>query len=169
MNKIKDTFIEGDKEITHYLNGRIRVRTINEEPTKTDQTQKEQCDINNIMKRYNKKIQNVDSPILEKYAGSFFDSSQKPTYQTALNTLIEARNTFENLPSHLRKKFGNDPANMISYLQDSSNNEEAQKLGLKIKPPEQKQTEAEKYYANQNAKNKKASTTPSTGNTDSDD
>ncbi|UOF78312.1 scaffold protein [Microviridae sp.] len=145
--------------------GRVKVQTINSEPTRTDQTQKEQCDIKIIMKKYNNKIQNVPDPI----RGVQGDFSQIPSYQDMQNILNQAANTFAALPSKIRKQFDNDPAEMIKFLDDPTNNEEAIKLGLKIKPPQPPPpTEAEKYYANQNAKQKTAKQT-STGNTASDD
>lgn len=165
QNKIIDTYIEDNKEYTHYENGRLRIRTINEEPTRTDQTQKEQCDIKNIMKKYNNNL-NAVKP-LER--GTYADLTQLPTYQQSLHILRDAQNSFDSLPSNIRKRFSNDPQEMISFLADPNNNEEAHKLGLKIKPEIPQQTEAEKYYANQNAKQKTAKTKPSTGNTDSDD
>jgi len=37
------------------------------------------------------------------------------------------------LPSDVRKRFSNDPAELIDFLADKKNDEEAIKLGLKIK------------------------------------
>jgi len=143
----------------------IKVRTINTEPSKTDQTQQEHCDVKNIMKKYGNNINNVIPPNRGVYA----DISELPTYQQSLHILRDAQNSFSSLPAQVRKKFDNDPGEMMKFLADPNNNEEAQKLGLKITPPPKPEpTEAEKYYANQNAKNKKASKS-STGNTDSDE
>lgn len=51
---------------------------------------------------------------------------------------MEAENSFNMLPSEIRNRFQNDPGQLIGYLSDEKNNEEAYKLGLKIrpKPPE---------------------------------
>lgn len=131
-----------------------KVVTINDQPTKTDQTQKEQCDVKNIMKKYGNKLSNVIPPSKGIYA----DISELPTYQQSLHIIRDAQNSFMSLPSHVRKKFDNDPGQMMSFLADSKNDEEARKLGLKnpLQPAPEK-SEAEKYYANQNAKQKKAS------------
>jgi len=163
--KVIDTYIENNKEYTKYENGRLRIRSLNEEPTRTDQTQKEQCDVKNIMKKYGNKLSNVPDPI----KGLQGDFSEIPSFQQMQDILNQASTTFNSLPSKLRKRFDNDPAEMVKFLEDPNNNEEAVSLGLKIKPPlPPEPSEAEKYYANQNAKIKKASKT-STGNTDSDE
>lgn len=152
------------KKIYTDLNGLVtKVVTINDEPTRTDQTQKAQCDIKNIMTKYGG-MKNIP-PLQGGFQGDF---TNIPSYQSALHAIRDANDSFAALPSNVRKKFQNDPAEMISFLEDPTNNEEAYKLGLKIKPTTPQPTEAEIYYANQNAKHKTAKKT-STGNTDSDE
>lgn len=140
--------LKDSKEISHHENGRIRVRTINHEPSKSDQTQKDSTDVNLLMKKYNNKMANVPSPALGKYA----DVSAVPQFQDALNQVIEAQNSFDSLPALVRKKFQNSPEEMIHFLSDPSNNEEAQKLGLKTKPVIT--TQPANDNANQNATTK---------------
>lgn len=142
----------------------IKVQSRNDEPTLTDQTQKDQCDINNIMKKYLGKIHLVPTPTQGKYG----DFSQLPSYQQSLHIIKEAQDSFNSLPAQVRKKFSNNPSEMIQFLEDETNNEEAYKLGLKIKPEIKQPTEAEIYYANQNAITK-ATKQKQKQKTDSDD
>ena len=58
-------------------------------------------------------------------------------YETALQRVITAQESFDSLPAKLRDRFQNDPANLIEFLNDESNRDEAVKLGL-INPPEKK-------------------------------
>lgn len=121
------------KKIIRLENGNIKVQTINDQPSKTQQQFKDQCDINLIMKKYRETGQISH---LKQNRGQFLDVSNIPSYQEALNTVISAQNSFQSLPSDVRKKFGNDPQNMIDFLSDNSNDTEAIKLGLKIPNPQ---------------------------------
>lgn len=120
------------KKIIRTENGRTRVVTINNETTKTQQQFKDQCDINHIMAKYKLtgQIQHI-----QKNTGYFLDHSEIPDYQTALNTVIQAQDSFMSLPSDLRKKFGNDPQQLLEFLSDSKNRDEAERLGLINLPP----------------------------------
>lgn len=42
---------------------------------------------------------------------------------------------FDTLPSKLRLRFGNDPAEFLSFVEDPANDQEMIDLGLKPKPP----------------------------------
>jgi phage internal scaffolding protein len=115
-----------NQKITIRKNGTIDISSINTEPTLTQQQFKEQCDINNIIKHY---TQTGELP-LSKKVGQFLDVSNVQDYQTALQTVFDAQKAFDNLPSHVRSKFHNDPNNLLAFIEDDSNYEEAIKLGL---------------------------------------
>ena len=57
-----------------------------------------------------------------------------PSYQEALQTVINAERAFEEVPAKIRERFNHDPALMMEFLSQKENDEEAIKLGLKIKP-----------------------------------
>lgn len=104
---------------------RKRVYTINDEPSLTDQSQQEECDINNIVARhYKDRIPFPNNP------GMYQDVSQISDLQGALNDVRLANEAFEALPSQLREKLYNDPKNLITYLNDKNNHPEAEKYGL---------------------------------------
>jgi len=67
--------------------------------------------------------------------GSFGDFTSYDDYHSSLNQIIEAQDAFEALPSSMRKRFGNDPGELLAFLEDPANNEEAVKLGLRQAPP----------------------------------
>jgi len=125
----------------------IKVRTINNQPSRTDKSQKDQCDIKNIMKKYGG-IHQV--PPLSK--GTYMDLTTLPSYQEALHTIRDADQAFDGLPAKLRKKFNNDPKEMIDFLADPSNTDEAIKLGLVNTPKPTSPTPEEIKNAKPNAK-----------------
>lgn len=110
---------------------RVQFKTKGESLTK--QSMKNDCDINNIMRRYEKTgfISHI------KNGGTYGDFSTVDSYHSAMNEIIAAKEAFMTLPASVRKKFQNDPAEMIEFLQNKENYDEAVKLGL-IEPKDKK-------------------------------
>jgi hypothetical protein len=52
------------------------------------------------------------------------------SYQDALNRVISADAAFMDLPSAIRARFGNDPQQLLNFVQDDANYDEAVKIGL---------------------------------------
>jgi phage internal scaffolding protein len=97
-----------------------------EEPTRAQQHHKDECDINVILERFGKTGQVPVNAI----SGSYGDFSGVHDYHTAMNALIAAESEFAALPAQLRNKFGNDPSNLVQFLDNPDNRAEAEKLGL---------------------------------------
>lgn len=95
-------------------------------PTMTQQHFKDECDINSIISRYNVTgyLPESDKPM------QYGDFTNVSDFMTAQNIIIEAQERFDALPSDVRKRFDNNPANLLEFMQDDSNREEAIKLGL---------------------------------------
>lgn len=96
-------------------------------PTKTQQQFEEECNINSIVKRYRETGVITHLSQENPLYGDFGDV---PDYQSALAIVMDAETKFEALPAFLRKRFDNDPSQMLEFVQDESNYEEAVKLGL---------------------------------------
>lgn len=99
--------------------------------TMTQQQFKDESDINNLVDRF---LRTGEIPPVDARAmyGDFVDSPQ--SYQEALSAVFEAQAGFDALPSKVRQRFNNDPAELLAFLQDSANLDEAIKLGLVEKP-----------------------------------
>lgn len=76
-----------------------------------------------------------DSSILEG-GGSpqFGDFTGISNYHDAYNEVIAANDAFDALPSKIRNFFENEPANLLNFLADESNRDQAIELGLIDKP-----------------------------------
>jgi phage internal scaffolding protein len=98
------------------------------EPSVTQQSFKEECDINTILRRFNVTGQLPVSPIDPQYG----DFSGVTDYQSALNAVMAAQAGFDDLPAVVRQRFANDPAAFVDFCLDESNREEMIKLGLII-------------------------------------
>lgn len=93
-------------------------------------------EINNIIERYNR----TGSVSMNRQQPVYGDVSEVKSYQESLQTVIKAQEAFAQIPAAIRKRFGNDPAEYVAFLQKEENREEAERLGL---IPKKKQTEPE--------------------------
>lgn len=111
-------------------NGRIRVQTVNNEKTMTQQHFKDDVDINRIMKKLTKTGQ-LDHT--SRTPGFYADVSELGDYHDSLNKVVAANAAFMSLPADVRARFKNDPGSLVEFLKNPDNKEEAKKLGL-LKP-----------------------------------
>jgi len=100
----------------------------------TKQEFKDETDINNILKMYKQTgiIQHINKnqPLYE-------DLPDQSDYQTSLNIIMDAENTFATLPSKVRDFFGNDPGRFLGAFSDPSMEDKLREFGLlKPVPPE---------------------------------
>lgn len=119
-------------KVIEQLNDRKRVYTDNKQPSKTDQQYKDDTDVNYILNKYAKTGQLSH---VNQVRGQYADVSEIPDLHSALQKVKLADEAFMQLSSAIRKRFNNQPAVMVEFLQDPKNNEEAIKLGLKVSPP----------------------------------
>lgn len=117
----------------------LRVMTINEEPTRTQQQFKDDVNVNNIMKRYKKTGQITH---LSGRQGQYMNLTSAPDYFEAMQKIATANSAFLTLPSEVRRRFGNDPALLLEFIHDERNYDEGVKLGIferKKVPPQPSQ------------------------------
>lgn len=96
---------------------------------RTKQSFKEQCDVNNIMKRFQK------SGVLDfttRYQPQYADVTAL-SYQRAMDTIASANSMFHELPAHVRDRFENKPQAFLEFVNNPNNRAEARELGL-LKP-----------------------------------
>lgn len=100
----------------------------------TKQSHKDECDIHRILRQYQRTgiITHVQSA-----RPQYTDLPDSSDYQTAMNILLEANETFAALPSAVRDYFKNDPAQFLAAFQDGNQADKLREFGLlKPKPPE---------------------------------
>lgn len=105
-----------------------------EEPSLTDQSQYNDTDINNIVRRY-QTTGLLDSPGAVPFETlQYGDATLLPDYQTALDLVNSVETEFSSLPSEVREKFGHDPMQLLEALQDPTKQQMLQDIGLLSKP-----------------------------------
>jgi phage internal scaffolding protein len=98
---------------------------------RTKQSFKGLTDINTIIRQYDRTglINHVNQA-----AAQYGDFSAVNEYQESLNLVLNAQGAFMELPSAIRKRFGNDPGAFFEFATDPSNLEEMVRLGLARAP-----------------------------------
>lgn len=121
------------KEFIVRENGSLRVRTINTEPSRTQEHFKDECDVNNIMKKYRNSGQVTH---LARTSGVYADLTSIKDYHSAMNQVVQAQEAFATLPASVRERFANDPARLLDFIKDEKNYDEGVKYGLFEKRPD---------------------------------
>lgn len=101
-------------------------------PSRTKQSFKEECDVNNIMRKFTR------TGVLDftnRNQARYGDCTGLD-FQGAMDVVSRARSMFEELPATLRARFDNDPGEFLEFVGNAKNRDEARELGL-LKPEEQ--------------------------------
>lgn len=117
----------------------------------TKQSFKDECDINNIMKKY----KNTGMlPEMIKTQPQYGDFSEVSDYMESMNIVLKAQEQFQNLSADVRNRFQNDPALFLDFANDPKNGEEMVKMGLATKK-EMPQNTTNTHDLNKEVSNKK--------------
>lgn len=106
------------------------VRVYFEEDTLTKQSFRDECNINNIMAKY------IRTGVID-HANNYqaeYGFALALDYREANEIIIRADAMFLDLPSSVRERFDNDPAEFLAFVQDEANLPEMQEMGLVSKP-----------------------------------
>lgn len=104
----------------------LRVQTEVTGPSRTKQSMKAECDINNILRKY-QKTGNISH--FAKHAG-YYDYAPAVDYMEALDIVAKAQQMFRELPAETRREFRDDPAAFLDFVQDPDNLPRMRELGL---------------------------------------
>lgn len=102
-------------------------------PSLTQQEFKESCDINNILAKFAVQAQALGvepSQLMPQDQGTYGDFSNLDDFQTAQNKIAFLNDQFSNLPSDVRRKFGDDLNTFIGAISDPNRIDELGDLGV---------------------------------------
>lgn len=105
----------------------------NDEPSLTRQEFAEECDINVIMKQYEKT--GVISHVASREP-LYLDLTDMPDFRSAMDMMASAEKAFMSLPANVRRDFDNDARNFVDFAQDRANLDKMREYGLA--PPAEK-------------------------------
>lgn len=98
----------------------------NGEPSPTVQSEKDNSDINTIVKRFGLTGAVPSNPRLPLEE----DFMEVTDYHSAMNAIRNAERSFMQIPAEIRAKFDNDPQKFADFCLDPENLDEIDKLGL---------------------------------------
>lgn len=104
--------------------------------SKAVQSEREEADINTLVRRFGitgQLPQNVRVPTYSDFTDVF-------DFQTAMNAILAAEQSFMSMPADVRSRFHNDPQEFLEFCQHETdgkltNLEEMRKLGLAVPEP----------------------------------
>lgn len=98
-------------------------------PKLTDQSAKNQCDINNIMRQF---MKTGEFSHLNKSQPQYLDTTLIPTLEDAFSIVSRASQLFSELPATIRKLIDHDPSKLESFISNPKNREILLQNGLII-------------------------------------
>ncbi len=104
----------------------LKVRITFPKTGRTKQSFAYECEINNIMAKYQKTgaIAHVN-----QHAENY-DFASSLDFADAMRLVVTAQDMFNGLPSSIRSRFANDPAQFLDFVQDADNEAEMKEMGL---------------------------------------
>lgn len=107
----------------------LKTPIINTKPSRTKQSDLQDSDINVIVNRFMKtgQLPQVERPPM---SGDF---QLIGDYSDAMQLVLQAQRSFDNLPAKVRQKFDNDPALFLAYMEGSPSVAELKEMGIGLK------------------------------------
>lgn len=105
-------------------NGSRRVATPSGGERVTDGSQAESVDINNIVKQFTK------TGLMPQRQGARYEDVSSHDYMAMRNFIADKESLFRGLPARVRARFGGDFYQLLRWIENPANREEAVKLGI---------------------------------------
>lgn len=104
------------------------------DPSRTKQEFRDEVNINSIMAKARRTGQLVDPGLVNSSRiAQYGDFSSANTFEAAQQSILMVKDVFESLEADIRKAFDNDPAKMLAFVQNATQ-EELIDMGLAPKP-----------------------------------
>ena len=107
---------------------RSKIKTIECGEGLTEQSHKNECDINIILDHYTR----TGFMKHAKQNEGLYDDFTSADFQRSMEVVANVKSLFEGLPSEVRKEFNQDPVNFLNYVQDPKNHESLAKRGILV-------------------------------------
>lgn len=110
----------------------LRVKFESRGPSMTKQAMQDECDINNIMHKYEATglLDHVN-----RHHGDYGEFIGYEDYHSSLNAILAADAAFVSLPAQVRSRFGNSAAAFLEFTQDPNNQDAMIEMGLATRRP----------------------------------
>jgi phage internal scaffolding protein len=106
------------------------------DPGLTEQSHRDSCDINILMATYDK---TGVVPVMSSQVPTYGDFSGAVDYHTSQLLLIEANESFMQLPAKIRQQYDHDPAKFLAALENPDERSRLVELGVFVEETPSKQ------------------------------
>lgn len=90
---------------------------------------KDECDVNTIVRRFG-----LTGEIpLTRMEGVYGDFSEVTDFDSALEAVTRAQESFMSVPAEVRERFGNDPGRLLAFVQTAKKQAMVDELGLDVR------------------------------------
>ncbi len=126
------------ERVIHNAYMRNRVILMFDGKSRTKSSFMKDCDINRIVARGEKNgVVDHTTSVPAMYGDT---TTTNLDFQESMNIIIEAESMFSSLSSRVRRRFNNDPSELLEFVHTEGNEDELRELGLiepekLIKPP----------------------------------
>lgn len=113
---------------------RERVRISFVGPGRTQQSAKDECDVNLIVKRF------ISTGVLPEgtFKSPYFGDVTGLDFRAMMDVIAEANVAFAAQPAEIRRRFANDPQEFVDFCTNPENSEELVKMGLAERPKDRR-------------------------------
>lgn len=123
--KTKSKWRHPDDQQEHDRLSRANAISFRDKVSMTSQAERDNCDLNILVRRFGA------GPLMRPVDPAAFGVYHADLdLQSALQTVADAQDAFDALPAGVRKKFDNDPLELLAALRDPANREELEELGI---------------------------------------
>lgn len=121
---------------------RVRVLAPMGKGSRTQQSFRDEANINKIVAKYNVRRFMQPRPEMETVGEIITnDFYNMPDFHTMQTIIARANENFMRLPAKIRSRFDNDPQKLLDFVKDPKNEKEGIALGIYPEPQKQPQKE----------------------------
>jgi len=113
------------------IRNRVQLEIPKDEVTRVEQAHRDEVNINNIVKRHGVDLI-AKTAALQQFT---YDNNPNNDFQETMNAILKAQDSFESVPSEIRKQFDNNPAKFMDFIHNGDNQQQLIDWGL-AKAPE---------------------------------
>ena len=121
------------------IRNRVRLDCSGDE-VRVEQSHVKECDINEIVRRHGKDLVQQSVSLMQSQAFRFDDVTGND-FQEAMEKVTKAQESFDSLPSKVRREFDNNPAKFMDFVQNPDNSQKLVEMGLAQRLPENQPVE----------------------------
>lgn len=138
--------------ITNHTELRKRHSIDASSPKKTDQSDKNMTDINNIMLQY---MKTGVLPVTQTKVAQYIDNTEIMSLEQAHDQIQHAKELFYELPATIRKLMDNDPTKLHSFITNKDNYDLLVKYDMVVEKPKKIKVEETKSQNSPSVDNSK--------------